>query len=106
MEKIKNVDTLTPEPLMLTDEKSLWGVDIYNAVSKNVPHAEMVKISEAFLMKVFDGVYQNMGKWVGEIKGFVELKGKEIKKLYFSYTTCPKCAKFYGKNYVLIFAQI
>ncbi|TSC93668.1 MAG: hypothetical protein CEN91_156 [Candidatus Berkelbacteria bacterium Licking1014_85] len=24
----------------------------------------------------------------------------------FSYTTCPKCAKVYGKNYVVLFAQV
>jgi hypothetical protein len=26
--------------------------------------------------------------------------------MYFFYTTCPKCAKKYGKNYVVILAQI
>jgi hypothetical protein len=29
-----------------------------------------------------------------------------LKKLYFSYTTCPACAKAYGKNYVVLFAQV
>jgi hypothetical protein len=26
--------------------------------------------------------------------------------MYMWYTTCPKCAKKYGKNYVTIIAQI
>ena len=26
--------------------------------------------------------------------------------LYFFYTTCPKCAKYYGKNYVVLVAQV
>jgi hypothetical protein len=34
------------------------------------------------------------------------LKDKEIEKIYFYYTTCPKCAKLYGKNYTVIFAKI
>lgn len=33
-------------------------------------------------------------------------KGKTMKKLYFSYTTCPACAKVYGKNYVVLFAKV
>ena len=91
---------------MLSDEKSLWGADIYIAVSKEVPGAEMAKISGNFLSKVFEGPYSNTGKWAKEIRDFVKLKNKEIKKLYFFYTTCPKCAKFYGKNYTVILAEI
>ncbi|MGE5758418.1 MAG: hydrolase [Sideroxydans sp.] len=29
-----------------------------------------------------------------------------MRKLYFYYTTCPKCAKKYGKNYVVILAEV
>ena len=36
----------------------------------------------------------------------VESKAKEFKKMYFFYTTCPKCAKFYGKNYIVILAEV
>jgi len=66
----------------------------------------MAKLSGKFLTKVFEGPYQNAGKWAVEMKDYVASKGKELKKLYFSYTTCPKCAKAYGKNYVVLFAQI
>jgi hypothetical protein len=37
---------------------------------------------------------------------YVRSKGKEIKKMYFWYTTCPKCAKVYGKNYTVILAMV
>lgn len=106
MEKIKKADALISEPLMLSDEKSLWGSDIYIAVSREVPGAEMARISGTFLSKVFEGPYQNAGKWAKEMEAFVKSKGKELKKLYFFYTTCPKCAKYYGKNYTVILAQI
>ena len=92
--------------LMLTDEKSPWGSDMYIDVSRDVPGAQMTTISGTFLTKVFEGPYQNVGKWALEMKEYVKNQGKEFKKLYFSYTTCPKCAKAYGKNYVVIFAQI
>jgi hypothetical protein len=92
--------------LMLTDEKSLWGADIYIDVAKGVPGAKMATISGTFLTQVFEGPYQNAGIWMKEMEAYAKSKGKQMKKLYFSYTTCPKCAKAYGKNYVILFAQI
>ena len=106
MEMIEKAEAKASHQLMLTDEKSLWGADIYIDVSKNVPSAQITTLSGTFLTKVFEGPYQNVGKWAREMKGYVENKGKKLKKLYFSYTTCPKCAKVYGKNYVVLFAQI
>jgi hypothetical protein len=92
--------------LMLTDEKSMWGSDIYIDVAKDVPGAQMTTLSGTFLTKVFEGPYQNAGKWAKEMAEYIKSKGKEIKKLYFSYTTCPHCAKVYGKNYVVLFARV
>lgn len=106
LELIEKANAKAPQQLMLTDEKSLWGADIYIDVSKAVPGAQMATISGTFLTKVFEGPYQNVGKWAQGMKEYVEKKGKQIKKLYFSYTTCPGCAKVYGKNYVVLFAQI
>ncbi len=106
MALIEKAGAKAPYQLMLTDEKSLWGADIYIDVARDVPGAEMAKISGTFLTKVFEGTYQNAGKWAVEMMDYVKTKGKTVKKLYFSYTTCPKCAKAYGKNYVVLFAQI
>lgn len=106
VEKIKNANALTKQPLMMCDENSLWGSDVYIAIEKNVPDSQMVKISGTFLSKVFEGSFQNIGKWSKEMKTYVESKGKKAQKYYFFYTTCPKCAKYYGKNFVVILAQI
>jgi hypothetical protein len=106
LELIEKAGAKSPYQLMLTDEKSPWGSDIYIDVSKEVPGAEMTTLSGTFLTKVFEGPYKNAGKWAVEMKEYVKSKGKELKKMYFSYTTCPKCAKAYGKNYVVLFAQI
>jgi len=93
------------EQLMLCDENSLWGSDIYINVSKEVPGVQMATLSGTFLTKVFEGPYKNAGVWAKEMEGYVKSKGKTIEKLYFCYTTCPACAKAYGKNYVVLFAQ-
>ena len=106
MNRIQEADALAPEPLMLSDENSLWGSDIYIAVSKEVPGAEMARISGTFLSKVFEGPYSKTGKWVREMKTYVEAEGKELKNLYFFYTTCPACAKAYGKNYIVLLAAV
>jgi hypothetical protein len=96
-----------PETMVvLADENSLWGADVYIEVTKDIPGANMATISGTFLSKVFEGPYRNMRKWIDEMKSFVQGKGKGLQKLYCFYTTCPKCAKKYGKNYVVIVAQV
>ncbi len=106
MEKIVKAGALSPEPLMLSDENSMWGSDVYIAVTKEVPGAKMERISGTFLTKVFEGSYQDMGKWIMEMEAYVASKKQKMKKMYFFYTTCPKCAKAYGKNYIVLVAQV
>ena len=106
MKKIEEAGADTPEPLVLSDEKSLWSSDVYIAVSKEVPGAEMAKISGNFLSKVFEGSYGSTPKWVRAMNDFIKSRSKEAKKLYFFYTTCPKCAKVYGKNYTVLLAEV
>jgi hypothetical protein len=95
-----------PEYLMLVDEKSKWGADIYIEISKNVPKAKNVTMSGTFLTKVFDGPYKDIGIWANEMNSYVKSKEKTLEKLFYFYTTCPKCAKAYGKNYVVLFAKV
>jgi hypothetical protein len=93
-------------PVILSDENSPWGADVYVEVTRDVPGATMATISGTFLSKVFEGPYRNMRNWIEEMKAFVQGRGKTLRRLYFFYTTCPRCAKKYGKNYVAILAQI
>ncbi|HEY9245413.1 MAG TPA: hydrolase [Candidatus Methanoperedens sp.] len=106
MEKIKAADALPPTPLMFTDENSLWGADVFIAVGREVPGTVTERMSGTFLSKVFEGPYKDSGKWAKEMANYVRSKGKEHKKLYFFYTTCPKCAEYYGKNYTVLLAKV
>ncbi len=92
--------------IILSYDPSPWKGEHYLAVTKEVPDSENVRISGTFLAKVFEGPYKNVGKWHKEMEELVKNKGKEVKKIYFYYTTCPKCAKKWGKNYVVGLAQI
>lgn len=106
MALIKAAGAEPEHPLILTDENSLWGADIYIAVSKDVPGARMVQLSGTFITKVFEGPYSRAGAWAEEMKAYLASRGKTPGKLYYFYTACPKCAKAFGKNYVVLFARI
>jgi hypothetical protein len=106
MKRIEAAGAKPDDMIVLSDENSLWGADIYISVSKQVPNASNVTISGTFLSKVFEGPYQHMRKWIEQMKSFVASRGRQLTKLYCYYTTCPKCAKKYGKNYVVILAQV
>lgn len=91
--------------IVLSDETSLWGADYYFAVTKDVPGACMARLSGTFLTKVFDGPYRGLSSWIAEMREYVASRGKQLEKLYFWYTTCPKCSDAYGHNYVVLFAK-
>lgn len=96
----------TPGNIVISDENSLFGSDVYIEASKDVPGAEMATLTGTFLTKVFEGPYSAIQGWVKEMQAFAAGRGKAIQHLYFYYTTCPKCAKKYGKNYVVMLAKI
>ena len=106
MAAIETAGATPGEMIVLSDENSLWGAEVYIAVAKGVPEARMATLSGTYLAKVFEGPYRNMRNWIAEMKSYVQSKGENLQKLYFFYTTCPKCAKKYGKNYVVILAQV
>ncbi len=104
--RIEAAGAADKEVIVLSDENSLWGADVYIAVTKDVPGARMATLSGTYLAKVFEGPYGQIRNWITTMLQFVAAKGKTMRKLYFFYTTCPKCAKKYGKNYVVLLAQI
>ena len=106
MEKIQKAGASAKETIVLSDENSMWGSDIYIAVEKDFPGSDSVRISGTFLTKVFEGPYKDTGKWMRDMNAFVTSKGKTAKKTFLFYTTCPKCARVYGKNYVVILAEV
>ncbi len=94
------------ELIVLSHDPTPWTGEHYFSASKDVPGQTMVRMTGDYLTKVFEGPYKNMPLWEKEMDAFVQSQGKHTKKHYFFYTTCPKCAKFYGKNYVVAVAEI
>jgi len=96
-----------PDPaIVLTDENSLWGADVYIAAAKDVPGATMARLSGTFLCRAYEGPYSRMRTWIGDTKAYVASQGRQVRRLLFGYTTCPRCAKIYGQNWVVLLAQV
>lgn len=96
----------TPDCLCLSDHTSKWNMDVYLTVDKQVQDANNVTLSGRFLSKVYEGPLKDTGKWCKDFESYAKNKGLSIRKWYMWYTTCPKCAKKYGKNYVVIIGEV
>ncbi len=92
--------------IVLSRDLSAWEGEHLFAVHRDVPGEEIVLLSGDFITKVFEGPYRNAEYWHRELEGMARAKGHEPAAVYFFYTTCPKCAKAYGKNYIVGVVQI
>ena len=106
MKAIKDAGAEDEEFAVLSHDVSPWRGEHFFAVKREVPGVENVKLSGDFVAHVFEGPYSDTAKWCKELDAFAALKGKRVEKQYYFYTTGPKCAKHYGKNYVVGLAQV
>jgi len=80
--------------------------DICLSVDKGIPGLENVTLSGKFFSKVYEGDFKETGNWYKDFESLVNSKGMSIKKWFMRYTTCPKCAKKYGRNYVVVIGRV
>lgn len=106
VKKLEEAETKISEGIILSEHTSPWNMNIYLAVDKEIVDAENMTLNGKFLSKVYEGNFKDTGIWLKNFAGYAKNKGVTISKIYLWYTTCPKCAKKYGKNYVVIVGQI
>ena len=106
MKKIDAAGATCVDWMGLSDHTSKWSMDIYLAVDKDIPDAENVTLSGAFLSKVYEGPFKDTKKWCEDFERYARNEKLKLGKWYMWYTTCPKCAKKYGKNYVVILSEV
>ncbi|MGB5277847.1 MAG: hydrolase [Gammaproteobacteria bacterium] len=92
--------------IVLSHDPSAWRGEHYFSVTREVPGQTMAQMTGEYLTRVFEGPYRDAPKWEKAMLSFASSKGKHVKHTYFFYTTCPKCAKYYGKNYVVAVAEV
>jgi hypothetical protein len=105
-EKVNAANATMPDWLCLSDHTSGWNMDIYLAVDKEIPNAQNVSLSGKYFSKVYEGPFKDTGKWGKDFEAEATKRDLKVKKWYMWYTTCPKCAKKYGKNYVVIIGEV
>jgi hypothetical protein len=101
-----NAATELKDFLLLSYDPSPWKSELYMNVTKEVPETENVKLSGTFISKVFDGPYNHVPKYIKELDSYLASMNKKAVKYYFYYTTCPKCAKKFGHNYIVAIAEV
>jgi hypothetical protein len=92
--------------VVLSHDVSPWSGEHLFAVSKPVPGEEMTTLTGDFITKVFEGPYSEARGWYDAMQQAARDRKVTAGDVYFFYTTCPKCAKAYGKNYVVGVAAV
>jgi hypothetical protein len=103
---VREANAEIPDYLCLSDHTSIWNMDLYLAVDKEIHGAKNTRMCGTFISKVYEGSFSDTGKWHKDFMAWCGTRGHKTGKIYMWYTTCPKCAKKYGKNYVVLVAQI
>lgn len=106
MSKADNHGVKVPDAMCLSNHTSAWNMDVFLAVDKKIPDAKNVKITGKFYCRVYEGDFRKTGEWITDFRKKTSEKQFSTGKMYMWYTTCPKCAKKYGKNYVVILSKI
>jgi hypothetical protein len=106
MQLIEAAGAVNSSNVILCDENSLWGADVYIAVTRPVDGAYNMTLSGDFICNVFKGEYRMVPKWMNQMRQALGDRGILPQRFLVYYTTCPRCAKVYGANYVVLLAQV
>lgn len=92
--------------LVLFHDPSAFRSELFVSVSKKVPGEKNVTISGTFFSKVFEGPYKAAPKWMKTMESYLNTQKKKVLDYYVHYAYCLGCAKKFGHNYAILFAQL
>jgi hypothetical protein len=92
--------------LVLFTDPSAFKSEIYISVTASVPGANNVTISGTFVSMAFEGSYNTVPKHIKQMEKYLAETGKKAGKFYIHYAYCPGCAKKFGHNYMILFAEV
>lgn len=97
----------TSDFLLLAYDPSPWKCELYLSLTKDIPGEQNgIKLTGNFISKVYDGPYNHVPRFLKDMEAYLKKLGKTSKRHYFYYTTCPKCARKYGHNYIVLLAEV
>jgi len=104
---LEEADAIDPDDcIVLSRDTSPWQSEHLFAIPHPVDGEETTTLSGDFITRVFEGPYREAREWLEEMQDLVRARGAQPGEVWFFYTTCPKCAKAYGKNYVVAVAEM
>lgn len=93
--------------LFLTYSKNLWTMEIMACVHQPIAHYDSIILDGTYTFKVYEGPLSDVEAWKKAFTSYIEkLYHFKPSTIYIWYTTCPDCAKKYGKNYVVLLTKI
>jgi hypothetical protein len=87
--------------LVLSRDLSPYTAEHLFAVARPVEGEEMTTLSGDFLTHLFEGSYARARGWCAELAAHARARGLRPGAVRFFYTTCPRCARVYGRNPVV-----
>ncbi len=106
MEAIRTAGVEAPDAMILATAESPWHERLFFETKGPVPGYALEKIGGAFYAKVFDGPWKDAGNWHKEAAHDAGEKALDVERWFERWIYCPKCAKAYGHNYVVILGKI
>lgn len=106
MKKLDDSGVKSSDLVVLSEYTSKWNMNVCLSVDEEIKGADNIVLSGKYLSKVYDGDFKDSGNWSKDFEKYAKAEGHSIEKMYMWYTTCPKCAKKYGHNYVVTIAEV
>lgn len=100
-----NIPDLT-EALVLFHDPSAFRSEIYYSVRKEVEGANNTSLTGTYVAGVFEGPYNSVPRHMKTMNKRLEDQNLDAKEYYVHYAYCPGCAKKFGHNYMVLFAQV
>ncbi|MFC6236320.1 hydrolase [Longivirga aurantiaca] len=92
--------------MVLSRDLSPWRAEQLFAVSAPVEGADNVVLDGTFASRAFEGPYSQAPTWRDGLVQYAASLGRDVAEVYFFYTTCPKCARHYGSNFVIVLGRL
>ena len=92
--------------MLLAYDPSPWRSELYMTVTGESSEVDIARFNGTYVSKVFDGPYKDVPTYLKSFETYLSTLNYRADKYYFYYTTCPKCAKKYGHNYIVAIAKI
>ena len=94
------------EFLLMFRDPSPFKSELYMSVTHPVEGASNTTLTGEFEARVFDGPYSAAPRFIKEMQRYLAGKAKKARDYFVHYAYCPKCAKKYNHNYMVLFAEV